>query len=54
MQINSYINLSLKNEEAGLQVSQGRQSSFNIPPTLYQKGLQSNTPILPSSFRGLQ
>lgn len=54
MQISSCINLSLKNEKGGLEVSLGKESSFPISPILYQKDPSWNPPILPSSFRGLQ
>lgn len=37
MQINSCINLSLKNEKGGLEVSLGKESSFSISSILYQK-----------------
>ena len=54
MQITSYINLNLKNEEAGLEDLLSKESSFPTPPTLLQEDPQSNPPILPSSFRALQ
>lgn len=54
MQITSYINLNLKNEEAGLEELLSKESSFPIPPTLLQEDPQSNPPILLSSFRALQ
>lgn len=54
MQITSYINLNLKNEEAGLEELLSKERSFPTPPTLLQEDPQSNSAILPSSFRALQ
>lgn len=54
MQITSYINLNLKNEEAGLKVL-SKERSFPTPPTLLsEEDPPSNSAILPSSFRALQ
>ena len=41
-------------EEAGLEELLSKESSFPTPPTLLQEDPQSNSPILPSSFRALQ
>ena len=40
MQITSYINLKLKNLEAGLEELLSKESSFPTPPTLLQEDPQ--------------
>lgn len=54
MQINSFINLSLKKEEARSQVLLSKENSFPIPPIPLQKDPQSNPPIFSLYFQSLQ